>query len=688
MQKQRIAVLGGGMASISAVFEMTDAPDWQDHFEIDVYQLGWRLGGKGASGRNCSGPAGVRDRIEEHGLHIWFGFYENAFNQIQRCYKKLGRPPGHPMRTWREAFTPQDFVVTEEFADGAWQPWEVQFPTNASLPGQGDPFPSIADYIRMLGQWLAEAWRRLRDDDSPIHETPATELSVRAIEAICRDFGAALPTTLTVALRRAVDRLLGILHAFAKTTGMRTRTRRAYIVADIVGAALRGLLVDRVVTRGFDRLDELDFREWLRRHGASEYSLHSAFMRGTYDTVFGYLDGDPEKEVLAAGTGLRSGLRMLLGYKGHFMWKMNAGMGDIVFTPYYEVLARRGVRFHFFHRVDALRLSGDRRSVASVQMRKQATLKSGAYDPLVPVNGLPCWPSEPRYEQLVEGDELRQRAVAGENVNLESYWSSWDGVSDITLKAGQDYDTVLLGIPIAALPHIAGDLIAANPSWRDMVTHIRTNRTMNAQLWLHEDVSELGWIVQRPPVIGGFVRPLSVWADLTHLIPEEGWSGVPRPPRHLAYLVGPMRDTPEPPYFSDPSYPASQAAIVRAETLDYLTRHVRPLWPNAFDAQGRFRWDLLVDAEGRSYEDRIDAQYLRANIDPNERYTLSVKGSTKYRLKPEQSGFTNLILTGDWTYSGLNAGCIEAAVMSGMQASRAIAGYPTKIVAENDGLNV
>ena len=29
-------------------------------------------------------------------------------------------------------------------------------------------------------------------------------------------------------------------------------------------------------------------------------------------------------------------------------------MGDVVFAPYYEVLRRRGVRFEFFHRVDAV----------------------------------------------------------------------------------------------------------------------------------------------------------------------------------------------------------------------------------------------------------------------------------------------------------------------------------------------
>jgi len=54
-------------------------------FEVTVYQMGWRLGGKGASGRNRERA----DRIEEHGFHLFFGFYDNAFAMIQRMYGEL-----------------------------------------------------------------------------------------------------------------------------------------------------------------------------------------------------------------------------------------------------------------------------------------------------------------------------------------------------------------------------------------------------------------------------------------------------------------------------------------------------------------------------------------------------------------------------------------------------------------------
>ena len=85
--KRKIAVIGGGMSGLAAAYELTRTPELRDRHEVTLYQLGWRLGGKGASGR---GPAG---RIEEHGLHLWMGWYENAFQLMRACYRELGRDP-------------------------------------------------------------------------------------------------------------------------------------------------------------------------------------------------------------------------------------------------------------------------------------------------------------------------------------------------------------------------------------------------------------------------------------------------------------------------------------------------------------------------------------------------------------------------------------------------------------------
>jgi uncharacterized protein with NAD-binding domain and iron-sulfur cluster len=72
-----------------------------------------------------------------------------------------------------------------------------------------------------------------------------------------------------------------------------------------------------------------------------------------------------------------------------------------------------------------------------------------------------------------------------------------------------------------------------------------------------------------------------------------------------------------------------------------------------------------------------------ANFQATERYVLTPPGSVKYRLGAHESGYANLFLTGDWIRTGMDAGCVEAAVMAGMQASRAICGTPRRIAGED-----
>ena len=133
MATKKIAVLGGGMGSLTTVLKLTEDPQWSQQYDITVYQMGWRLGGKGASGRNVN----VGQRIEEHGLHLWFGFYDNAFDLIQKCYAENNRKPGTPLATWQEAFTGYDSVCLEEQTTAGWDHWMFTLPSNNQLPGYG-----------------------------------------------------------------------------------------------------------------------------------------------------------------------------------------------------------------------------------------------------------------------------------------------------------------------------------------------------------------------------------------------------------------------------------------------------------------------------------------------------------------------------------------------------------------------
>ena len=87
----------------------------------------------------------------------------------------------------------------------------------------------------------------------------------------------------------------------------------------------------------------------------------------------------------------------------------------------------------------------------------------------------------------------------------------------------------------------------------------------------------------------------------------------------------------------------------------------------------RFRWDSR--AVERSIG-RLVSQYWAANVNPSDRYTLTLPGSLKYRLSPLDNTYDNLTVAGDWTDCGFNQGCVEAAVMSGRLAAHAISGTP------------
>ena len=62
---------------------------------------------------------------------------------------------------------------------------------------------------------------------------------------------------------------------------------------------------------------------------------------------------------------------------------------------------------------------------------------------------------------------------------------------------------------------------------------------------------------------------------------------------------------------------------------------------------------------------------------------LSLPNTVDKRIATDGAGFANLLLAGDYLRTGINAGCVEAAAMAGMHASRAICGRPEEIVGDS-----
>ena len=694
------------MAALTTAFELTEG-EWTNEFErVTVYQRGWRLGGKGASSR---GPNG---RIEEHGLHVLLGYYDHTFDVMRRCYDALDRgrsDPSCPIRTWDDAVAPSHLIGVTDEHDGEWQPWVARFSSLDGRPGEAGADSdasspaAVADVVVRSLRLLVDFFSSLPTSDvraggsigfSTSPQPPAARVASTAGPLLDVVRGASLlGLTLPLSwaeraarqagswtgnrdLERALPALVEPLRRSLRDA-LRTHTaaRRSYALIELVTSNLFGIMADGLLTQpdGFGAINDLDYREWLRGHGMDPVALESPILRGMYDLVFGYEDGDPARPRFSAGLGLQLATKMLLGYSGAPFWKMQAGMGEVIFAPLYEVLRDRGVEFRFFHRVDALRLAPDGRSIAAIDLGLQAELADGvdSYDPLFRVKDLPCWPAAPLRSRLRTTDPL-------EGVDLESLWSPRRDVGRRTLEAGEDFDTVVFALSLGMVPHVCAELLAASTAWREMVDHVGVVPTQAFQLWLSEDEQALGWTGPEGVTMSGFVEPFDTWASMSHLLPVEDWPEAATP-RTIAYFCSVLA----PPENNDGAPdPERENDAVRGRAQTFLNRDVATLWPAAVDREG-FRWPLLCDgaptAASTSGPERFATQYWRANIDPSDLYVQSLPGTDRYRLAPGSTGFANLVVAGDWTDCGLNAGCVEAAVRSGQLAARAARNQITNV---------
>jgi uncharacterized protein with NAD-binding domain and iron-sulfur cluster len=703
-----VAVLGGGVGGITAAFELTATPELRERFDVTVYQLGWRIGGKGASGRN---PAAA-NRIEEHGLHVWFGFYDNAFRLMRDAYEELARPRETPLATFEEAFEGCDQLVLYDRQGDDWHAFSFEPPPNFLRPGDPGPLPTFWEMAASACAWALGAWRQLRDEQPELEpDQPAGRFTPSWFADLAGEMaqdllhlelrGAQHLLELATRLARARARrtdfahpaeakhaffLVGLLSAFrdwlwaqvvAERVDENPNLRLFFTMFDTIATSVAGIVEDGVLERGFDEINDEEWCAWLRRHGAKEVTLgrtpaeRSPLLRAVYDVAFGYPGGDIAKANVAAGTATNDLLRLLFSYRGSLMYKMQAGMGDAVFAPLYEVLVRRGVRFEFFHAVTRLGLASDEPRVDSIEVVPQVELAVEEYDPLVDVEELPCWPSQPRWGQLVDGERLREAEV---DFELDP---NPLGRDPLTLRRGSDFDQVVLAIPIGALAPICEALIDRDERFRRAIESAVTVRTQAFQLWVGKDTKALGWKHRSNSVTGCYVEPLDTYCDMSHLLPRESWEGS-HGVRGIAYFCGVLDDR--------PGETAAQARErAKANAIEFLERDLGAIWPAAGGAgpDAPFDWSLLVDGAGRKGPERFHSQYWRANTADSDRYVLTTAGSVEHRLRSDTSGFENLVLAGDWTKNGIDGGCVEAAVVSGMQAARALIDEKRPIAGES-----
>ena len=320
--KRKVAVLGGGAGSMAALWALTSLPGAADRYDITVYQMGWRLGGKGASGRN----AAFGQRIEEHGLHVWAGFYRNAFRMMREIY--AAQPDdGRLFTQWSDAFKRHSQVLLEEHVNGEWIGWAIDLPEDpdddpAADPTRGGEIPAPGEYLRLIIDAMIRRADEVRWDlESAIesHAVVATGGWLTRVEQVLGESEAAMITPVLHAAgvftedgvvsvaRHAAKPLLRAAHGLAAALPADPRlhsaahlTLIAYLVRDgvaaahavlalhaaddhearrvddllsLAGATVVGLIDDDVLKQGFEAINDVDWTVWMGRHGARPEAL-------------------------------------------------------------------------------------------------------------------------------------------------------------------------------------------------------------------------------------------------------------------------------------------------------------------------------------------------------------------------------------------------------------------------------
>ena len=369
--KKKIVLFGTGVGSLSTAFELTDYPGWEELYDITIYQLGWRAGGKTATSR------GLNNRIQERGIHILQGWYWNMFRLLRRTYderrdKKMA--PGYKFQDWTDAVIKDDTtLLTTENKDGTWDSWPFIFPEDKLIPGDaggvktsvmlkrvlaivcqlffGSPYKKRG-FLGFIPKWIFGMLMHSYpiDEQHPGELTPPRYGSdpVKNAEMCKEDMSVNLEDRSTINLSRfwfvimcvviwPVSWIYFILRiVLYPLLTFWTGLIRLFSAFEWILITTKGSLKDCYVWEKseiiFAPINKYDYREWLSEHGGSKMMIRSGLVKFMYYGSFANLKGDAQG-ILAADIAVRIVLDTVF-YKGSLVWKTRAGTGGTIIAPY------------------------------------------------------------------------------------------------------------------------------------------------------------------------------------------------------------------------------------------------------------------------------------------------------------------------------------------------------------------
>ena len=398
MSKAKVAIVGAGPAGLSTAFYLTDPaanPDWASRYEVDVYQLGWRVGGKGATGRNID----ACERVQEHGIHVFGNMYFNSLRMMDACYQQVAWDEHDRNRTMEEAFQPSTITLMTDYFNGVWHRDVERFPDNLGRPWLGNdawpvPHGILVEVLNMVSSRLAKLieWRdhpnagwlqRLIDGIGRMAGDELSRIDAAIAGRIIQEENCGEPD---LARHAPILKLLADAVALVKllhdAEPSNASLREVFLNLDLMVTTLRGIIDDDIIAKGIDSIDGENYRDWLERHGASQTTLASGAPQVYPNTALSYERGDTTAiPAMSAMAFVSFFLRQVLG-KGAGAYYFAEGTGDTIMKPLYRLLVQRGVRIHFFHKLTAVVPNSELPRIDQLEFDIQATVKGDSYDPL------------------------------------------------------------------------------------------------------------------------------------------------------------------------------------------------------------------------------------------------------------------------------------------------------------------
>jgi hypothetical protein len=497
--------------------------------------------------------------------------------------------------------------------------------------------------------------------------------------------------------------------------------QRTFLLADLGATLLVGYFRDGLGHPGsFERIDHYDFKSWLLRHGAHPHTVGSALITTWYDAVIAYEDGDKGKPTCSAGVVVLCMLRALLSYKGAFAYQMRAEVGDSYIAPIVKALEVSGVRFHFYSRVKNIVVSAADRRVQRVTLGVQCEGHGPRAEfvevpdhefPLRP--GRKAWPSAPLCPACKDVQPPLDSYYCQHEVEVRTIHARRDSGSELRRGAGvsddpasdEAFDYLVAALPLGVMQDVLveqdlSSVAATEAHWARCFENIRHTESQALRMWFNvplqpsSDSGSLGW-EQDPPILSGYDWPHSTWEDNSQAIHIHNFRE--DPPHAIATVFGPLA-TSKGASIRERAHFDAQWQAAKAARDQFIDRSLLRLWPGLDltpdvplpegDVKGqadlRINWNAFIDLKSRERRDRFEWQHMAVNVGPNESYVQAAPGTLRYRLRADESGYSNLFLAGDWTRTGIDVGCVEGAVIAGLKAAGAISGENVAIIGGDD----